>query len=620
MYSGELTKVPAQKESPRHLGLIVGVNDYQDSTFRPLHYAENDARALAQWLVNNQGGKWSPPDVQLVQGQHATRELIESLITQICITKAGAGDSILLYFAGHAFVDERSGEGYLAFSNSRYQDPTTCLSLLSFAQHILTRSHASQILCIFDCFQTGPIWSMRRTSPFDSKPLLGTSIHTLLQTQSNRLCLCSCRGNELAAESGEHGIGQLVHSMVLGLCGPALDQTTGSVTLAKLHAYLFGVLPEQQRPQLFGQQQTPFVIVGDLPNGDEMPLPPLSPNLSPAGIAGNAGQQTSGLLKRNMTYGAAATAATVTPPQQSPSPTASGQYLASAFEQQRQQQSQQMLERAQQLMLEQNYGEAFNLVEQVLQAAPNDLPALILKGQLLGTGGRYREAQSTVEHILQLDPDNAMGWSMRAVVLSNLGQHQTALEAVERSLELDPQNPETYAIKNNIMGSLALTQSGIRRLNGGQMESAAQQKTEPRSSFGKTVGSSLGLSLLGLVLEIVGVVLLAAVVSFPYAGLLVSSIGMGIACVSAARGAYRHGFGTVLSVAIVSILVAIVLGGSYVAGHARIYAQISQHPTLLQPILLLVVWLAATIVIPLILTLGGFLSGIPARSRRKSNA
>lgn len=60
----------------RRLGLIIGVNNYSDTTFQPLQFAENDARALAQWLVNAKGGAWSPGDVQLVQGTHATKELI----------------------------------------------------------------------------------------------------------------------------------------------------------------------------------------------------------------------------------------------------------------------------------------------------------------------------------------------------------------------------------------------------------------------------------------------------------------------------------------------------------------------------------------------------------------
>src|SRR5438309_10816729 len=113
----------------RRLGIIIGINSYQDPAFRPLQYAENDTRALAQWLVNTKGGNWAPADVQHVQGAYATHELIESLIIQMCVNVAGPGDLIFVYFAGHAFLDERSGEDYLALANTEYQQPWSGLHL-----------------------------------------------------------------------------------------------------------------------------------------------------------------------------------------------------------------------------------------------------------------------------------------------------------------------------------------------------------------------------------------------------------------------------------------------------------------------------------------------------------
>ncbi len=146
----------------RRLGLIIGVNQYHDATFRPLQYAENDARAFAQWLVNTKGGRWQPTDVQIVQGDYATRELMESLITQICINVADPEDLIIIYFAGHAFIDDRNGEGYLALANTRYQDPNTGLHLASFARYIMSRSKAAHILFVLDCFQNGQTWNAQR--------------------------------------------------------------------------------------------------------------------------------------------------------------------------------------------------------------------------------------------------------------------------------------------------------------------------------------------------------------------------------------------------------------------------------------------------------------------------
>jgi Flp pilus assembly protein TadD len=598
----------------RHLGLIIGVNHYQDSTFRPLQCAENDARALAQWLVNTRGGKWSPPDVQLVQGQHATKELIESLITQICLNKAEAGDVILLYFAGHAFIDERTGEGYLALTNSRYQDTNTCLSLPSFTQHVLARSSAAQILCIVDCFQTGQVWNMRRTSSFDSKPLLGSTVLNMLQTQPNRLLMTSCRGNDYAPEVGEHGLGLLMHRMIIGLTGPAIDQASGQVSLTNLHAYLFNTLGEQQRPQLYGQPQVPFVLVGELP-----PEPPTGSGTFPNPLA--AGVPPTPMFHPNMpgTPGSGAqfqpgstvaSISTLTPGPgtipQSPAPMGNIQ----------QQQKEALLSQAQQLIQASNFGEAFNLIEQVLHAAPQDKDALILKGQLLGTAGRYNEARGVVDQLLQVDPNNAIGWSMRAVVLSNQGHYKPALEAIERSLELDAQNPETYAIKNNIMGSMAIAESQAGKTK--VPEKYAKTSTEEDlPSKGKAIATGLGLHILGIILGLAGFGLLSVTAVPGVIGLVVASLGLGILIVNATRSAYRSGAFFIVLTLITTIVVGAAFFTTYKYGLTALVKQLNTHPSMLKSFMFLCIWLLAAGIIPLLGSIGGTIAGITKRRRIK---
>ena len=61
--------------------------------------------------------------------------------------------------------------------------------------------------------------------------------------------------------------------MIVGLCGPGIDPATKQITLERLHAYLYNSLSEQQRPQLFGQEDTPVVLAGDT-------LAPISPQQS----------------------------------------------------------------------------------------------------------------------------------------------------------------------------------------------------------------------------------------------------------------------------------------------------------------------------------------------------
>ncbi len=605
----------------RRLGLIIGANNYQDTTFGPLQYAENDARALAQWLVNTKGGKWSPADVQLVQGAHATKELAESLVSQMCLTLAEPGDLALIYFAGHAFLDERSGDGYLALSNTNYQNPATGLHLLSLARQILSRSRAAHILVILDCFQNGPTWQMRRSSPYDSGPLAGPTLTNMLQQQGDRLLLCSCRGNEMAAEAGERGLGLLMYRMILGLSGAASDGPTELIRLQKLHAYLFSTLGEQQRPQLFGQERTPIILVGETPlEAQPQQAAPFASSRSANPGTSTAQRSGSSLFKQPMGQAATATAqlspSTTTPPPLQ-------QRMAPPTDQQRQQQSQFMLNQAQQMVTAQNYTEALSLVNRVLQMIPQENSALVLKGQILGTMGRFQEALFVVDQLTQLDSNNALAWSMRAVLLSNMQQFQDALTAIDRSLALDSANPETGAIKSNIIAAMAMIQN--------------QERVQPRDEKNvtdKVRGGALSLfigiviQIVGLVVGVVGILLPALLNRLPAGiGLFLAGLGMSLLCVNAARGAYRYGWTRLFPTFLLSIVTAgiFIFGGllnlvisNHTPANAKLLGLLQVHPSLIIPIVVLGGWLIAATIVPPLLAIGGLVGGIAVRQRKHS--
>ncbi len=596
----------------RRLGLIVGLNHYQDPQFRPLQFAEHDAKALAQWLVNGQGGKWSPADVQLVQGMHATKELVESLIGQLCLQNAGPGDLVFIYFAGHAFIDERSGEGYLALANTSYQQSASGLHLLSFAQQILARSRAAQIVLLLDCFQTGQAWSMQRTAPYDFKPLLGPTLLNALQQIPDRLFFCSCRGNEIAAEAGERGLGLFAHRMIVGLCGPAANPLTGTQTMQQLHSYLFGVLGEQQRPQIFGQGQQPFLLTNE--SVSQPVLSPImeSPQSASADFyAGTPPPQPGYPMDSTANQASYAPAATMTqtPPQ--------GYHQSgitppqAANEQQFQQQCQQLLQQAQQQAQTQMLAEAINSVNQALQLMPRYTAALTLKGQLLGTMGRMAEANATVEQLLHIEPQNALAWSMRAVILNNMGQFEAAKEAIERSLELDANNPESYGIKTNIMAGMAVAQSQLKRPS----QNGSQRFEEPKKNAGGFFLSFLGqigAFLLGA--AGMGILILKPTLP-PLLGLGIASLGLALLCVGATRGAFRYGLVYLIPTLLFSLIAGGLVGAAYKLGLSRLILTIQDHPNLLIPIVALVAWLALAAALPLILTFGGLVGRGIAKAR-----
>lgn len=595
----------------RRLALVIGINQYQDAAFRPLQYAETDAKALAQWLVNERGGRWQPADVQLVMGAHATRELVETLIIQTCVNVAGPGDLILIYFAGHAFLDERTGDGYLALANTRYQQTASGLHLLSLASKAMGQSRAANILMMLDCFQTGQLWGMRRQSPYDSRPLLGPTLLNALQQNSGRLVLCSCRGNETAPETGEKKLGVLAYQMIMGLCGPAADPDTGQITLQRLHAFLFNALGQQQRPQLFGQEQGHVVLVGHTASLPVITSPsPQKQNAQPTNSLSTAapGAPTGSPLKASAPSqmasasllagtGPRATATASLPRQMSPSS--------------KEKQCEGLLQQARSLLQMHNPAQAMQLIEQALQIAPDYLNTLILKGQLLGTIGRFQEAIAVVEQAMRIDAHNALLWSMYAALLTNVGRYQDALSAIERSLELDSSNPETYAIKTSIMGHIAT----MEHLSGKQQALVPERRGGPVS-----FSIALGLSVLGLLSGIAGAAIPILLPGLPIAiAILLESMGLALLCVNAARGSYLYGFTRLLLATVFSLLSLGILAALYLLKsiYGKIIVAIEDHPPLLVPFLFLAAWLIAGAVLPFLLSIGGFIIGLIRGVRRK---
>lgn len=557
----------------KRLGLVIGMNTSPDPAFRPLQFAETDARALAQWLVNTRGGGWNPADIQLLLGSQATRELAESLISQLCINIAGPEDLALIYFAGHAYLDETTGEGYLTLANTRYSQPTTGLHLSSMIFQAVARSRGAQVVVLLDCFQTGPLWSMRRVSSYDFRPLLNQNLLMALQ-QAGAIFFCSCRGNELAPEAGEKNLGLLMYRMILGLCGSAADPATGQITLQSLCAFLSTTLDAQHRPQIFGQERSPFVLV------DERPSSSTSGQLSPITSSANSGQFTSKI-----------------------SPTTSGQLSLSLEEQQNQQRSLQLLNSARQSVLMQKIPEAFNLVSQTLELAPTNIDALILQGQLLGASGHFAEAMIVVERILQLDANNALVWSMRAALLTNLGRYQEALPAVERSLALDPGNSETFAIKTSILNNLEWLQHNAHR----------QEVNTPEEKRGGPISFFIGafISLFALFIGAIGAALPIVQPQLPIiVAFLLESLGLSLLCINAARGAYLYGLTRLVLTFFTSLLPVAMLGALYKFGYSWLEKKVIASPPLIVPILFLGLWLVVAATVPLLLAIGGFFAGL----------
>nr|BBH96063.1 hypothetical protein KTA_42620 [Thermogemmatispora argillosa] len=621
----------------RRLGLLIGINQYQDSSFRPLRYAETDARAIAHWLVNSRGGRWNPSEVQLLLGPQATRQCAEQWLMRLCLQTAGPDDTLFVYFAGHAFLDEGRAEGYLALADTFYHQPASGLPLAPTLLQVFGRSPARAIVCVLDCFQTGSLWGQRRTSPFDCRPLPGPTLLATLQQLPNRFLLCSCRGNEFAAEQGEQNVGMLAHRLLLGLCGGAADPTSGQITFQRLSLYLQQNLGEQQRPQLFGQGLGPVVLVGEEP-----PLE-LSPSAATA-TAGGSGQP--GLQQMPAAPGLAPPQAGYQVGQLSPLAQASTgiaqlspqQPATPAATPTAEQQATLLLQQARFLLQQQRPTEALNCLERALQLTPTNAAALLLKGQLLGSAGRFAEAMQAVEQVLRQEPGNALAWSTRAALLANMGQFEEALQAIERSLTLDPHNSETQTIKSAILVKMAVAQTPAAPPSaplpgasagqaapaaGGRETSAGPATPDSRQGVarrGRALLTSLALQIVGLGLGLVGAWLAIKHPGAPtVVPLTIEGLGLALLCANALSGCYFDGLWRFVPISLTSLLTAAVPAYLLLtqSGRARLAGLVEANPRGFTAIQFILLWFGLVAVLPLLLALVGLVSGWLRGARRR---
>lgn len=590
----------------KRLGLIIGINQYQDTTFRPLQFAQNDARALAQWLVNSRGGNWNPSNVQLLLGEQATSKLAESLINQSCLNIAGHDDLVFIYFAGHTFLDEMNEEGYLAFADTHISQPVTALSLHSLFNQTILHSRAAQIVLVVDCFQTGSTWSRRKTSQFDFKPLPGPMLQNALKQTQGRLLYCSCRGNEYASEVGEKNIGKLLYKIIVGLNGPAIDPISGQATLQNLHAFLLSSLDEQHQPQVFGHEHRPIVLIGDMPSFEYK-----QESISASTLSSLASYSpiTSPPMSNQAAEYFPQSSISIANAQISPS--TSGQNSLEILEQNRRNHCEELLDQARQQVQTQNIPAALDTIENILQIAPDYIDAFILKAQLLGTTGYFQEALAVANQVVQLDSSNALAWSICATLLANMGQFHEASTAIERSIALNPNNPEALALSDAILSNLA---------RNSHMEQDARSRTSTDKQ-GRVKSFFVGavIQIFALFVGTIGASILIIKPQLPIIiAFLLESGALAILCVNAARGTYLYGIKHFLLTLATSLLALGILGALYRFGYHWLINRVIALPPLIVPLLFLGFWLVTAAILPLLLAIGGLLSGIIVRVQRKS--
>jgi filamentous hemagglutinin family protein len=185
----------------RKIAVVIGIDQYSDDRIPKLANAVNDARAIGASLEAKLG-------YQTVVLENPTRTTIFRTLNQL----SGAlspNDSVVLYYAGHGELVEKTGVGYWQPADADPTRPETWISNTDIGR-MLRQLPAQQVAMISDSCFSGSLVSderIRGTESTDPAPLLAHRATVVM----------SSGGNEPVFDSGKNGHSPFAWSLMQSL-------------------------------------------------------------------------------------------------------------------------------------------------------------------------------------------------------------------------------------------------------------------------------------------------------------------------------------------------------------------------------------------------------------------
>ena len=145
--------------------LVIGNNDYQDpeQLWKPLKTAVNDAKSIASTLENY--------GFEVTLLTNGNRRTILKAFNHLIKKQAKANDSILIYYAGHGYLDEQTKEGYWIPVDAEGRDDSSFIrnSTIKAKLAVLAETSRHVMLISDSCFSGDLLRNSNRGVSLDEK-------------------------------------------------------------------------------------------------------------------------------------------------------------------------------------------------------------------------------------------------------------------------------------------------------------------------------------------------------------------------------------------------------------------------------------------------------------------
>ena len=254
---------PETQNSTR--AVVVGISEYQHKSIPDLQFADRDAKAFADWLASEAGGRVPADSIIVLLNNDATAGKVISALDGLAESPEEGG-LVFIYFSGHGDIEKVTTRqnGYLLCHDA----PATtypaggCLPLAYLQDIVSTISEKKgRVVLVTDACHAGKLAGSTINGT-------QTTNAALARQFANEVKIMSCQASELALEGEQWGAGRGLFSfhLVDGLTGLADMDTNRTVTLREIGRYLEDhvtaeAAPHPQTPVVLGERSFPLAQV-----------------------------------------------------------------------------------------------------------------------------------------------------------------------------------------------------------------------------------------------------------------------------------------------------------------------------------------------------------------------
>lgn len=234
------------KFTGRKFAAIIGVSQYQfnDAGLNDLQYADADARAVRDFLLQPEGGGFKPSDIVYMENSGATTEAVRAALTRL-LQRATPADLVFIYIASHGSADPfEPGKLYFLMNDTKVANmPQTGLGMFELQEILDHLVRAERVVVFVDACHSAGVAGPKIVTGRQLERVENNVFNlyaSRLYRETGRAVLTSSDVNEISEEGANWGGGHGVFTWALlqGLRGAADANSDRVVTAGEVFNYV----------------------------------------------------------------------------------------------------------------------------------------------------------------------------------------------------------------------------------------------------------------------------------------------------------------------------------------------------------------------------------------------